>query len=62
MASLPGLHLSQLLEQYPESKVTYAVFSKSRFTGDIKEVKKEAVLMDLGDMEKILFQNSEKLK
>ena len=62
MLSLPCLHLSQLLEQYPESNVTYAVFSKSRFTGDIKEVKKEAVLMDLGDMEKILFQNSEKLK
>ncbi|MCL5803154.1 MAG: ATP-binding protein [Candidatus Thermoplasmatota archaeon] len=56
------LKSKQLLEQYPESKVTYAVFSKSRFTGDIKEVKKEAVLMDLDDMEKILFQNAEKSK
>ena len=52
----------QLLEQYPESTVTYAVFSKSGFTGNIKEIKKKAVLMDLNDMEKILFQNIEKSK
>ena len=56
------LKSKQLLEQYPESTVTYAVFSKSGFTGNIKEIKKEAVLMDLKDVEKILFQNIEKAK
>ncbi|EQD33516.1 DEXX-box ATPase, partial [mine drainage metagenome] len=45
------LKSKQLLEQYPESTVTYAVFSKSGFTGNINEIKDEAVLMDLNDME-----------
>ncbi|MHB1709293.1 MAG: ATP-binding protein [Thermoplasmataceae archaeon] len=56
------LKSKQLLKQYPESTVTYAIFSKSGFTGDLKEIKDEAVLMDLNDMEKILFQNVEKSK
>ncbi|EQD31664.1 DEXX-box ATPase, partial [mine drainage metagenome] len=56
------LKSKQLLEQYPESTVTYAVFSKSGFTGNINEIKDEAVLMDLNDMEKILFQNVERSK
>ncbi|MHB1440770.1 MAG: ATP-binding protein [Cuniculiplasma sp.] len=52
----------QVLKQYPESTVTYAVFSRSGFTGDIKEIDDRIVLMDLTDMEKILFQNVEKSK
>ncbi|MHB8361347.1 MAG: ATP-binding protein [Thermoplasmataceae archaeon] len=46
-----------LLEKYHGSIVTFAVFSKSGFTGDIKKMGKDTVLMDLNDVKTAMFQN-----
>ncbi|MHB8396250.1 MAG: ATP-binding protein [Thermoplasmataceae archaeon] len=44
----------EVLRQYPDSTVTYAVFSRSGFTGNMSSVPKDTVLMDLMSIKKAL--------
>lgn len=41
-----------LRKQYPGIKYTYAVFSKSGFRGEYKEIGEDTILMDLSDIQK----------
>ena len=50
----------QLLDQYSGGIITYAVFSKSGFVGDVKKIGKDVILMDLNEIEKKLFNICER--
>ncbi len=61
---IPGLRfqmVSELKEKskaviklHPNSRIAYAVFSKSGFSGNADATDKDTLLMDLGDIEKSL--------
>ena len=47
-----------LRKQYPGIKYTYAIFSKSGFRGEYKEMVNDTILMDLSDIQRGVYSNS----
>ncbi len=46
-----------LRKQYPGKNYTYAVFSKSGFRGDYKELSEDTILMDLSEIQKWILKD-----
>lgn len=47
-----------LRNQFPGCRYNYAVFSKSGFRGECKEMGEDTILMDLSDIQREVFRNS----
>ena len=46
-----------LRKQYPGEKYTYALFSKSGFRGDYKQLSKDTILMCLSEIQRATMKN-----
>ena len=46
-----------LRKQYPGEKYTYALFSKSGFRGDYKQLSKDTILMSLSEIQRATMKN-----
>ena len=46
-----------LRKQYPGEKYTYALFSKSGFRGDYKQLSKDAILMSLSEIQRATMKD-----
>ena len=47
-----------LRKQFPGCRYNYAVFSKSGFKGECKEMGEDTILMDLSDIQRAVFRKS----